>query len=94
MPGFFAIDKILERHHTTNERLGLSPDPIGWLRLELGVHIVGMQNHQLIADKYIVKFKGDAKTDAVSAAVSSITADADYTYSHSFTTTLNILSVG
>ena len=42
------------------------------------------RNAQVIEGKYIVKFKCDAKSDAVSAAVSSITADADYTYSHSF----------
>ncbi|UNI19515.1 hypothetical protein JDV02_005697 [Purpureocillium takamizusanense] len=42
------------------------------------------RNAQVIDGKYIVKFKGDAKSNAVSSAVSDITADADYTYSHSF----------
>ncbi|KAJ6440120.1 serine protease precursor protein [Purpureocillium lavendulum] len=42
------------------------------------------RNAQVIDGKYIIKFKGDAKADAVSSAVSDIKADADYTYSHSF----------
>ena len=39
---------------------------------------------QLVKDKYIIKMKAGVRIAAVSNAVSSIEADADYTYSHSF----------
>lgn len=39
---------------------------------------------KLVDGKYIVKMKGGIRTASVSATVSTIEADADYTYSKSF----------
>lgn len=39
---------------------------------------------ELVADKFIVRFKKDSVTASVSSAISSIAADADYTYSRAF----------
>ncbi|RFU80262.1 serine protease precursor [Trichoderma arundinaceum] len=39
---------------------------------------------QLVEGKYIVKMKAEAHTAAVDTAIASIKADADYTYTHSF----------
>lgn len=39
---------------------------------------------QLVDGKYIVKMKSGVRATSVSSAVSSIEADADYTYSKSF----------
>nr|ACB30129.1 subtilisin-like protease [Epichloe festucae var. lolii]ACB30132.1 subtilisin-like protease [Epichloe festucae] len=39
---------------------------------------------QLVEGKYIIKMKGDSNIQSVNAAISSIRASADHTYSHSF----------
>lgn len=39
---------------------------------------------QLVEGKYIIKMKTKAGGASVSSAISSITADADHTYTHSF----------
>lgn len=42
------------------------------------------RNAQAVEGKYIVRMKGQDKGDAVASAIKAISADADYTYSHSF----------
>lgn len=39
---------------------------------------------RLVEGKYIIKMKGDSNIQSVNAAISSIRASADHTYSHSF----------
>ncbi|KAK2608863.1 hypothetical protein QQS21_002576 [Conoideocrella luteorostrata] len=46
--------------------------------------VVVPRGAQLVDGKYIIKMKGDAHLQSVSAAISSIKADADHTYTHSF----------
>jgi len=46
--------------------------------------VVVPRNAQLVESHYIVRFKKDSITTAVSSAISSIAADADFTYSKGF----------
>lgn len=46
--------------------------------------IIKPRGVELIEDKYIVKFKSGSISTAVHGAISSIKADADYTYSSRF----------
>lgn len=46
--------------------------------------VVVPRNAQLVEDHYIVRFKKDTVSTAVSSAISSIAADADYTYAKAF----------
>lgn len=46
--------------------------------------VIAPRNAKLIEDKYIIKFKKDSISTAVSSAISAIAAEADYTYSKSF----------